>query len=452
MKKNLYGMEKAKMSQIKDSGIGWIGEIPEEWNIKKFKYIAKLYTGNSISDEEKYLYENNVNELSYPYVSTKDVNLNTKTVNYDSGMRIDMNNRKFRIANPGDTILCIEGGSAGKKMAQINQKICFVNKLCAMHAEKDILDDWINLYVQSDSFAKEFSLNMSGMIGGVSLFDLKNFSIVVPPLNEQKLISKFLKEKTSKLDEAIKSAKNEIDLLNQLKRNIIRKTVTKGLEQNPNLKYSGVDWIGKIPQNWAVKKLRYLGTLQNGISKDGGSFGSGYPFVSYGDVYNNFVLPTQVDGLVESTSSERKLFSVEKGDIFFTRTSETAEEIGLVSTCFESIENATFAGFLIRFRPASNTLDRNFSKYYFISDILRKFFVKEMMVVTRASLGQNLLKNLSVVLPPLETQKEIANYLDNTIGEIDKIISTLESTILISKDTKKSLIYEYVTGKKRVEA
>ncbi|WP_014324725.1 restriction endonuclease subunit S [Leuconostoc mesenteroides] len=440
------------MSQIKDSGIGWIGEIPEEWNIKKFKYIAKLYTGNSISDEEKYLYENNVNELSYPYVSTKDVNLNTKTVNYDSGMRIDMNNRKFRIANPGDTILCIEGGSAGKKMAQINQKICFVNKLCAMHAEKDILDDWINLYVQSDSFAKEFSLNMSGMIGGVSLFDLKNFSIVVPPLNEQKLISKFLKEKTSKLDEAIKSAKNEIDLLNQLKRNIIRKTVTKGLEQNPNLKYSGVDWIGKIPQNWAVRKLRYLGTLQNGISKDGGSFGSGYPFVSYGDVYNNFVLPTQVDGLVESTSSERKLFSVEKGDIFFTRTSETAEEIGLVSTCFESIENATFAGFLIRFRPASNTLDRNFSKYYFISDILRKFFVKEMMVVTRASLGQNLLKNLSVVLPPLETQKEIANYLDNTIGEIDKIISTLESTILISKDTKKSLIYEYVTGKKRVEA
>jgi type I restriction enzyme, S subunit len=445
-------MEKAKMSQIKDSGIGWIGEIPEEWNIKKFKYIAKLYTGNSISDEEKYLYESNVNELSYPYVSTKDVNLNTKTVNYDSGMRIDMNNRKFRIANPGDTILCIEGGSAGKKMAQINQKICFVNKLCAMHAEKDILDDWINLYVQSDSFAKEFSLNMSGMIGGVSLFDLKNFSIVVPPLNEQKLISKFLKEKTSKLDEAIKSAKNEIDLLNQLKRNIIRKTVTKGLEQNPNLKYSGVDWIGKIPQNWAVKKLRYLGTLQNGISKDGGSFGSGYPFVSYGDVYNNFVLPTQVDGLVESTSSERKLFSVEKGDIFFTRTSETAEEIGLVSTCFESIENATFAGFLIRFRPGSNTLDRNFSKYYFISDILRKFFVKEMMVVTRASLGQNLLKNLSVVLPPLETQKEIANYLDNTIGEIDKIISTLESTILISKDTKKSLIYEYVTGKKRVEA
>lgn len=445
-------MEKAKMSQIKDSGIGWIGEIPEEWNIKKFKYIAKLYTGNRISDEEKYLYENNVNERSYPYVSTKDVNLNTKTVNYDSGMRIDMNNRKFRIANPGDTILCIEGGSAGKKMAQINQKICFVNKLCAMHAEKDILDDWINLYVQSDSFAKEFSLNMSGMIGGVSLFDLKNFSIVVPPLNEQKLISKFLKEKTSKLDEAIKSAKNEIDLLNQLKRNIIRKTVTKGLEQNPNLKYSGVDWIGKIPQNWAVKKLRYLGTLQNGISKDGGSFGSGYPFVSYGDVYNNFVLPTQVDGLVESTSSERKLFSVEKGDIFFTRTSETAEEIGLVSTCFESIENATFAGFLIRFRPASNTLDRNFSKYYFISDILRKFFVKEMMVVTRASLGQNLLKNLSVVLPPLETQKEIANYLDNTIGEIDKIISTLESAILISKDTKKSLIYEYVTGKKRVEA
>lgn len=97
------------------------------------------------------------------------------------------------------------------------------------------------------------------------------------------------------------------------------------------------------------KKLRYLGNLQNGISKDASYFGSGFPFVSYGDVYNNIALPQDVDGLVESNATDRRIFSVKRGDVFFTRTSETIEEIGFSSTCLTDIKDATFAGFLIRF-------------------------------------------------------------------------------------------------------
>ena len=155
-----------------------------------------------------------------------------------------------------------------------------------------------------------------------------------------------------------------------------------------------------VPEHWEVKKLRFLGSTKNGISKGGDYFGKGYPFVSYGDVYKNYALPTMVDGLVESSDEERKDFSVEKGDVFFTRTSETIEEVGFSSVCPKTIKDAVFAGFVIRFRPKKDVLNIGFSKYYFRCDLHRAFFVKEMNLVTRASLSQELLKNL-IVFPQI---------------------------------------------------
>lgn len=174
-------------------------------------------------------------------------------------------------------------------------------------------------------------------------------------------------------------------------------------------------------------RLRNIGTLQNGISKGGEFFGYGYPFVSYGDVYRNYVLPIQVDGLIDTTSQERKYYSVEKGDIFFTRTSETIEEVGFSSVCEETILNATFAGFVIRLRPFDDTLYTGYSKYYFRSSHHRAFLVKEMNLVTRASLGQDLLK--STLVPLMEEQKKIAKFLDKKCSAIDDAIETKQKII-----------------------
>jgi type I restriction enzyme S subunit len=138
---------------------------------------------------------------------------------------------------------------------------------------------------------------------------------------------------------------------------------------------------------------------------------------------------------------------VKEGDVFFTRTSETIDEIGLSSTCFKTIKNAVFAGFLIRFRPHENLLFNGFSRYYFRSLIPRIHFVKEMNLVTRASLSQELLKSLPVCLPGLKEQKEIATYLDSKVGQIDSSIDLIEKTIEKISEYRKSIIYEAVTGK-----
>lgn len=198
---------------------------------------------------------------------------------------------------------------------------------------------------------------------------------------------------------------------------------------------------------WEINKLGYLGTLQNGISKGAEYFGSGFPFVSYGNVYNNMALPDNIDGLVESTLGERIQYSVKQDDIFFTRTSETVEEIGFSSVCESTIENATFAGFLIRFRPDNDVLTTGYAKYYFRANMLRAYFVKEMMIVTRASLGQYLLKEVPVLLPPIKEQQQISSYLDYRCQEIEDIIKSKQNQRLKMLETRKYLIYEYVTGK-----
>ena len=307
--------------------------------------------------------------------------------------------------------------------------------------------------LQSDVFWMWFSDRNAGNSTIQHLYqgDFAEFKYAIPPIDEQWEIARFLDSETAKIDSIIDDLERQVRTLKTYQESVINETVSKGLNPSTTYTDSNVSWIGEIPEHWRVKKLRYLGALQNGISKDADSFGSGFPFVSYGDVYNNRSLPEAVKGLVESTAAERRLFSVQYGDVFFTRTSETIEEIGIASTALKTIDDATFAGFLIRFRPTTEELYPGFSKYYFRAEMLRRYFVKEMMIVTRASLGQNLLKNLPVLLPPIDEQREISRFLDLKCAEIDAMIAYKESQLLDIRQCRQSLIFEYVTGKKRVK-
>jgi len=164
----------------------------------------------------------------------------------------------------------------------------------------------------------------------------------------------------------------------------------------------------------------------------------------------NYSIPKKVDGLVEATKQDQINYSVLEGDVFFTRTSETIEEIGFASTCTQTIHNAVFAGFLIRFRPKKNMLFKNYSKYFFRATIHRAYFVKEVDLVTRASLGQGLLKGLPVTIPPLVEQEEISCFLDVELARRDSLISKARTEIEKIEEYQESLITNVVTGKLKV--
>lgn len=423
---------------MKESGIEWVGLIPDTWSVIPNKYV--MHKEKNLC--EKWTGED-VMSLTMNGVIVRDLQNPTGKMpaSFDG----------YQYIEDGDLLMClfdidVTPRCVGKVTHNGVTSPAYSNFKVHDNASRDYFY-YYYLMVDNTKELLHLAKNLRHSFTEEQLGQLK---VPMPPLSEQQAIADYLDETCSKIDEIIAKAKASIDEYKELKQSVIFEAVTKGLDKNVEMKDSGYDFIGDIPSKWEMCKVRHLGTAQNGISIGGDAFGSGHPFVSYRDVYKNYSLPKVVDKLVQSSEEDRKRYSVEKGDWFFTRTSETIEEVGFSCVCEETIPDAVFAGFLIRVRPFNNRIYTGFAKYYFRSNHLRTFFVKEMNLVTRASLAQGLLKDAPVVVPPYDEQIEIANYLENKCKIIDGVIKDKESTINDLEAYKKSLIYEVVTGKRRV--
>lgn len=428
----------------KPSGIEWIGDIPEHWEMKRLKYCI------SINDET--LSEIPDEDFEINYVEIGDVNYLTGINNFTTYSFKEAPSRARRIVKDGDVIVSTVRTYL-KAIAKIKNPIenLIVSTGFAVLRSKSIESGFLGYFTLSPFFINETISNSVGIsYPAINSSYIGEFIIALPSEIEQTVIATYLDRKTDEIDRIIANKQKLIELYEDEKISIINQAITRGINKSVAFKDSGVEWLSETPEHWKVKKLGYMGRCQNGISIGGDSFGSGYPFVSYGDVYKNVCLPQSVDGLVNSTEKDRIAYSVEKGDVFFTRTSETSEEIGIASVCMSTIEDATFAGFLIRFRPYSNLLVNAYSKYYFRSQLHRYYFVKEMNIVTRASLSQGLLRNLVVLLPPLEEQVDIANYLDKECLRLDTLIDKFKKQIELFQEYRTTLISEVVTGKVKV--
>ena len=410
--------------EYKESGVEWIGKIPHHWRILPFTHCLKKVKTQKKTSVPKMDYQESgefpvIDQGASFVAGWTDL---TDSVISDN-LPVVIFGDHTRIFKYVDFPFVL--GADGTQLLYPNDDI--LNTRFFYYA-------LLNLKIPNEGYSRHYRY-------------LREFSVVCPALPTQCQIANFLDRKTGQIDELIRLKERRIELLQAQRTALINQAVTKGLDPNVEMKPSGMEWIGKIPAHWEIIKLRYLGVLQNGISKDSDSFGLGYPFLSYGDVYNNETLPTQVEGLVKSTKADRERYSVLERDIFFTRTSETIEEIGISSTCMKTIENCVFSGFLIRFRSTSKVLTKEFSKYYFPSHLPRIFLAREMNIVTRSSLSQELLKRLPVPFPPIDEQKEIAIFLDEQTQKIDSMVEKENKQIQLLKEYRQSLISEAVTGK-----
>jgi len=430
-----------KYPAYKDSGVEWLGEIPEHWTIGKLGTLLKPISLKGQPD--------------LPLLSiTRELGVIERNLDDDEG------NHNF-IPDDLSGYKVIRKGQFGMNKMKAWQGSYGISPMTGIVSPayyifdftSEIDPNFFHKAVRSKNYVAFFGQASDGVrIGQWDLAKsrMKAIPFFIPPKEEQTAIANFLDDKTAKIDRAIAQKEQLIALLKERKQIIIQNAVTKGLDPTVKMKDSGVEWIGEIPEGWGVKPLRFIGATQNGISAGAEYFGKGFPFVSYGDVYKNIEMPKAVSGLAQSTKQDRENYSVRKGDIFFTRTSETVEEIGFSSTCLETINNATFAGFLIRFRPSKGVLSPSFSKFYFSSVLHRAFFVKEMNLVIRASLSQDLLKKLPVLLPSMMEQEAISNFIETQSAKIDQAISLQQTQIKKLKEYKATLIDSAVTGKIKV--
>lgn len=413
------------MREMKDSGIEWIGEIPTNWTTTRIGNFFHFSSGDSLTNEEiqdEGLYK--VYGANGPRGYYHHTNL------------------------AGKHILIGRVGALCGNIHVVDEPVWATeHALIAEQISPDVYTDFAGRVFESMNLGQYSKASAQPVIASSVV---QRLQIPIPPSLEQRRIADYLDRKCGQIDAIIARQQEVIEKLKAYKLSVITEAVTKGLNPDVPMKDSGIDFIGSIPETWRICRLRNIGTLQNGISKGGEFFGHGFPFVSYGDVYRNFSLPVQVAGLIDSSDEERRNYSVKSGDIFFTRTSETIEEVGFSSVCEETIPDATFAGFLIRVRPFTDDLISRFAKYYFRSNHHRYYLVKQMNLVTRASLGQDLLKSMPVLVPPKEEQTRIAKYLDKKCNAIETSIAYKQKIVDRLTAYKKSLIYEVVTGKKEV--
>ncbi len=428
-----------KYEAYKDSGVEWLGEIPEHWSVKRTKYLFKEIYERSNKGTEELLSVSQYTGVTKKSDRVEEGDLLTNAASLEGY-------KKVSIGDLVSNIMLAWNGSLGfSPFNGITSPAYSIYRLNGGGSER-----YFHYLLRTDLYKAEYKRKSSGVIESrLRLYTEDFFDVwcLLPLLSEQTAIAAFLDQKTAQIDQAVAIKEKQIALLKERKQILIQNTVTRGLNLGAPMRDSGVEWIGEIPQHWQVKRLRLIGNTQNGISAGADYFGSGYPFVSYGDVYNNRELPIAVKGLAKSSDNDRKQYSIEKGDVLFTRTSETIEEIGFASVCMKTILNSTFSGFLIRFRPKTGELFEGFSKYYFNAPMLRLYFVKEMNLVIRASLSQELLKSLPVLLPPFYEQKNIYDHIETESAKIDQAISIQQQQIDKLKEYKATLINSAVTGK-----
>lgn len=431
---------------MKNSGIEWIGNIPNDWGCIKSKYVAITYTGNSIKDDEKSLYENPTDAI--PYIATKNIDVNTAQIDKTDILFIKNTDKSFVRASSKDILMCVEGGSAGRKKTFLNEDVCFVNKLCCFHSI-NINPKYLYYIMSSPHYESEFNLNITGLIGGVSRSKLDNFILPNPTRELQRDIVKYLDEKCGKINELIANQEKQIEKLKEYKQSVITEAVTKGLDKSVPMKDSGIEWIGKIPAHWGIKRAKFIAnsfSKGSGITKEDIVVEGDSPCVRYGEIY------TKYDGSFDECFTRTNLNKVSSpqyfsyGDILFVCTGELVEEIGK-NVVYLGKDNCLAGGDIIVMKHKQNPLYLSYTLNSYISQC-QKSCNKAKLKVVHISAGD--VGNVFIAIPSIEEQANIANFLKVKCDGIDRLIAIKQEKIEKLQEYKKSLIYEYVTGKKEV--
>lgn len=425
------------MSQMKDSGIKWIGDIPKEWDVKRLKYVTRFLNGYAFNSNDMQT------DGEYPVIRIGDIK--EGKVILDECLYIS-NNRGLESykVRKDDLLLAMSGATVGKVGildmeidAYINQRVGII---------RSDVTRFIYYVLSTNDFLQHIEFESVGSAQpNISSVGVGKFYIAVPSVKEQKLISSFLDDKIKKIDCILDDLNKQVEILNKYKMSLITETVTKGLNHNVEMKDSEISWIGKIPKHWKIKRLKYLGTARNGLTyspndqvDDGilvlrSSNIQNGKFCFDDNVYVDMKIPFNI--------------VLKENDILICSRNGSRNLIGKNALIDSKIAGQTYGAFMCVYRSKYN----KFIHYVLNSDIFT-YYLSSFLTST---INQLTNFNLYSIKTPFtydeKEQEQIVKFLDKKCAEIDEIIADKQKQIEKIEKYKKSLIYEYVTGKKRVK-
>ena len=416
------------MRQMKNSGIEWVGDIPDNWNVNKTKYnfqFKKEIAGIKCNDYDRLaLTMNNVVKRS------KDDNSGLQPKEFETYQIIRQNELVFKLIDLQNVSTSRVGLSPYVGLVSPAYIILrATGKVLPQYAEKYFYVLWKNQIFNS--------LGDDGVRSNLGKVDLLNIPMPIPPIEEQERTAGFLDKKCGEIDGLIADIKTQVQTLEQYKRSVITEAVTKGLNPSAEMKDSGIQWIGFMPTHWKTIRGKYLlKYLQKPVRKDDG------------------VITCFRDGEVTLRSKRREegftmadkeigYQGVDIGDLVVHGMDGFAGAIGISDSRGKA-------------SPVLNVLDTEQNKKY-IMYYLRSMAYSDVFMamstgirVRSCDLRWNKLAELFYPVPPKGEQEDIVSFIDNKLKQTDDVIEQKQSQIETLESYKKSLIYEYVTGKKEV--
>ena len=422
------------MREMKDSCVSWIGTVPSDWIRKKVKNAVSLIgSGTTPASSCLQYYESeDVNWIQSGDISGIDTIMKTNTMISNAAVR---SLSALHVYNPDFIVVAMYGGSVGniaisKIEACVNQACCCIRT----DNQNDLKFMYYWIYMCKSDFLR---VSEGGGQPNISQAKIRNQYYMQPPLAEQRRIADFLDTKCAEIDALTADIQTQIDTLEQYKRSVITEAVTKGLNPDAEMKDSGIEWIGEIPATWNIIRGKYLFKyLQKPVKEDDGVI------TCFRDGEVTLRSNRREDGFTMS-DKEIGYQGIDVGDLVVHGMDGFAGAIGISDSRGKA-------------SPVLNVMDTKQNKRY-IMYYLRSMAYSDVFValatgirVRSCDLRWNKLADLPYPVPNIEEQIAIVEYIDATLEKTDAVITEKKSQIETLDEYKKSLIYEYVTGKKEV--
>lgn len=429
------------MRKMKDSGIAWIGEIPKDWEVKALKHSCKMFgrigfRGYTADD----LVAKGEGAITISPTNMDGIKLDFTKCSYLSWEKYE-ESPEIKV-NEGDVLL-VKTASVGKcSYVESIPMECTVNPQILVLKEHKDCAKFIAYVFQTELGKAYIDVTKGGStIFTISQEKIGNYMFSFPPLSEQQLIVNFLDEKCGEIDELVVLQEKMMDELKAYKQSVITEAVTKGLDPNVKMKDSGVDWIGEIPEHWETRKFKWIFDIKKDIAGK-----LGYDVLSVTQKGIRIKDLSKNEGQLAQDYSKYQL--VEPKDFVMNH----------MDLLTGYVDCSKYNGVTSPDYRVFRTVDeKSISLDYYL-----RIFQLCYMCRIFYSLGQGVSgfgrwrlpaeqqKLFELPLPPLSEQNQIASYLNEKCLEIDSLISIKQKKIEELKDYKKSLIYEYITGKKQV--
>lgn len=428
---------------MKDSGIPWIGEVPMGWNVSLIGSCIKEVDCKNTDGKE-----DNALQFKMGTIISKrngDSKYNPETL------------EAYNIVKVGDIIingLNLSFDLISQRVGLVKEDGVITSTYIAVRPSADISNEYLTYLFKAYDNCKAFHSMGRGLRQTLSYGELRKYYVVLPLKEEQQRIAEFLDIKCSEIDETIGLQEEFIEELKAYKQSVITEAVTRGLNPNVKLKDSGIDWIGKIPQGWNIIPFKSFFDTGKGLSFTKADLvPNGVPVISYGQVHSKLNTGTRIDNelirfvpIELTTGSESS--KVRIGDFIFADTSEDIEGCG--NSVYVDKEIGLYAGYHSVVAHSKEMRSNSYLAYLFLTDCWRNQIRCRVTGIKVFSVSQSIIRQTTLLLPSPTEQQQIVDYLDNKCAEIDSLIAIKQQKIEELKDYKKSIIYEYVTGKKEI--